>query len=1018
MNLREAFDGTVFSLLSLYGGDTSPRLPGEPITRDPTAYLTHIEGGENYDTKSQGLYPKLNRREMLRLMDDMDATDIASSVLDMTAEDATASDADHGPIRVEGLAAVTGPVREMLRNIKAGENLYADCREMCKNGSYFRRLIYNNESGITHAVDVDVDHVEIDRNPITQEIKGYKQSGHMFRDKRSSISFPWDFAHFKLSGQRKYEPYGTPLLAPGIRAWTAMCLAPDTQIWTTRGPVAVKDVQPDDEVYCHNCDTRETFETRVVAVLPMGSQRILRVRTAHREIYVTENHGLLVQDASGAFSYKRAKDLIASHGAGSQTGSDKLVLPSITYGASTHSIRLNMDAYSIRLTRETTRPPGLRGLVRDLGLSTSYKNVHSFFKGARGIRVTDYRRLKSVIPSLPDGTVYYRNGNTVTIGVDGEVTADASFARFFGFMLGDGWLRHGGIGFALGVREDQNQFYIQLASRLFPGATHSRSDGVSVKCAGQSLWHSTFAYDVLTAFGFETGFADKRIPAWVFGMSRDFKMQLLQGLLDADGHDEKNARGCGVWRLKLTNRVLVRQVQCLCQQIGLPVSRVVTRVPECATTRTVPVSAAHPEGRRVVRSQASYRLNIGKTPNPEAVAYENVTHVDPHGVAETFDLQVEDTLHNFIADGVVSHNTMAEDKALTYRIQRQPDRLVFKVDVGTASEAEAWRAIQAYRRSVNRKVVLDPTLSRIRGEYNPLGALENIYLGVRPNSATAIDLLQGSQNTQDVTDLLYYLKKFLTSVRIPPPMFGLPMDTGDQYARNKRLANQDVRYARHIRRIQTAMCDTFMLLAKSHLRMTARDVEDPRLNYDADEHGKGGLKITLRAPSFLEELERLELAQLRNQIANDLLAMTGTVQTIEVFEWTLYVMREVLHLPEDTIKKVIQEPMPPETEGGGGGDDGEPPAPPPQRPPTRTIAAPTAPPSFGRPAPTTPTSGTTPLGASLDRLSGPSLYDNSGYQYTNGGALNEEQIARLERLIGKSPALRNRLARTRILFEK
>lgn len=588
MSLLEQVDGSISRLLSLFGADTSPRRPGEPLTRDPTAYLTNIEGGDNMGAKSQGLYPRLNRREMLRLMDDMDATDIAASVLDMMAEDATASETDKDIIRVEGLKAVAGPTREMLRAIKASQNAYADCREMCKNGSYMRRLIYNSENGVTHAIDTEVEDIEIERNSITHEVAGFKQRGHVFRGKQSPLSWPWDFAHFKLPGKKQYEPYGTPLLAPGIRAWTMM--------------------------------------------------------------------------------------------------------------------------------------------------------------------------------------------------------------------------------------------------------------------------------------------------------------------------------------------------------------------------------------------------------------------------------------------------TMAEDKALTYRIQRQPDRLVFKIDVGTASEAEAWRAIQAYRRSVNRKVVLDPTLSSMRGEYNPLGALENLYLGIRPNSATAVDLLQGSQNVQDVTDLLYYLKKFLTSVRIPPPMFGLPMETGDQYARNKRLANQDVRYARHIRRIQQALCETYLQMARVHLRLLATDVEDPRLNYDPDEDGKGGLKITLRAPSFLEELERLELAQLRNQIANDMLAMTGTVQTIEVFEWTLYVFREVLHLPEDTIKRVIQEP-PPEMEEQPGGSDGEGGVNPPvmkpvQRPATRPLSPPPGAPTVGRPVANTPVSGSTPLGASMDRYGGPSLNDSRGFQYTKGGVLTEEQLTRLEGLIGRSSALRNRLSRSRILFDR
>ena len=178
----------------------------------------------------------------------------------------------------------------------------------------------------------------------------------------------------------------------------------------------------------------------------------------------------------------------------------------------------------------------------------------------------------------------------------------------------------------------------------------------------------------------------------------------------------------------------------------------------------------------------------------------------------------------------------------------------------------------------------------------------------------------------------------------------------------------------------------------------------------------------MRAPSFLEELERLELAQLRNQIANDMLAMSGTVQTIEAFEWTLYIFREVLHLPEETIKNVIQEP-PPEMEEQPGGSDGEGGVNPPvmkpvQRPATRPLTPPLPAPTVGRPVANTPVSGATPLGASLSRMSGPPINDNRGFQYTKGGVLTEEQLVQLESVIGRSSALRDRLARARILFDK
>ncbi len=46
------------------------------------------------------------------------------------------------------------------------------------------------------------------------------------------------------------------------------------------------------------------------------------------------------------------------------------------------------------------------------------------------------------------------------------------------------------------------------------------------------------------------------------------------------------------------------------------------------------------------------------------------------------DLQVENELHNFIADGIVSHNTLLEDSMMAYRVTRSAERRVFYIDVG------------------------------------------------------------------------------------------------------------------------------------------------------------------------------------------------------------------------------------------------------------------------------------------------------------------------------------------------
>lgn len=260
---------------------------------------------------------------------------------------------------------------------------------------------------------------------------------------------------------------------------------------------------------------------------------------------------------------------------------------------------------------------------------------------------------------------------------------------------------------------------------------------------------------------------------------------------------------------------------------------------------------------------------------------------------------------------------LAEDKALLYRITRHPDRLFFKVDVGEASEAEAFRTVQNFRRSMRKNMNLDFDARRLRADYKPVGAMEDIWMAVRSESNSDVQLLQGSTNVQDVTDLNYYARKFLTATRTPPPMFGFdePTGQGENYLRNKKLANQDVRYAKHILRVQTAFCAAVLQTAKTHLHLLATDVESALLDYDGNEdQGVRALKITMRPPSFLEEMERLELVQLRLQMATEMLALGQMSNAIDPYEQTLWVYKEILRLPEAEVRRIVVRPPSPSPE--------------------------------------------------------------------------------------------------------
>ena len=68
---------------------------------------------------------------------------------------------------------------------------------------------------------------------------------------------------------------------------------------------------------------------------------------------------------------------------------------------------------------------------------------------------------------------------------------------------------------------------------------------------------------------------------------------------------------------------------------------------------------------------------------------------------------------------------------------------------------------------------VDPASGRYDHGYNPLAMLEDLFIPISgTEDGTRVDKIFGSQNTNDVTDLLYYIRKFCAAVRVPPEFLG------------------------------------------------------------------------------------------------------------------------------------------------------------------------------------------------------------------------------------------------------
>jgi hypothetical protein len=266
-----------------------------------------------------------------------------------------------------------------------------------------------------------------------------------------------------------------------------------------------------------------------------------------------------------------------------------------------------------------------------------------------------------------------------------------------------------------------------------------------------------------------------------------------------------------------------------------------------------------------------------------------------------------------------------EDWVLGYTVNKHPDRNALILDTGSASEVEAHDIARKVQQRLKKHILIDPagTSGKNMGyRYDAMTPMEDLVIATRSGSNTRIEKLSGSANATDITPLTLCINRFFSACRAPQGFFGFDPSSGSPLNMKAALTNQDVRYARGVRRLQRSVKDGIRYLCELHLKLL--QAPGDRVEDDAKQVAKNdGLRAALdflqegndftvqMGPiSFLEELERLEVEQTRLQVA---IAMSelGNNPAYKVAEWSAYIMREIIKAPEPAIEMCLytQEEM-------------------------------------------------------------------------------------------------------------
>lgn len=261
-----------------------------------------------------------------------------------------------------------------------------------------------------------------------------------------------------------------------------------------------------------------------------------------------------------------------------------------------------------------------------------------------------------------------------------------------------------------------------------------------------------------------------------------------------------------------------------------------------------------------------------------------------------------------------------EEWMLGYQLAKHPDRNLVMLDIGSASDAEGMAVAKQFKQKLVKHLMVDPagTTGQNMGQrYDAHTGLQDLVLPIRSGSATDVKKLAGSQNATDIAPLMMTVQKFFSAVRAPKEFFGYGDGVMMQNMNPKAtLTNQDVRYARQVRRLQDCMKSGYRYMCELNLMLMmspSSDVNGPSpadLAKVLDFRMEGNeFELHMAPISFLGELERLEVEQTRQQVALGMLEMGLNNPAVDIIGWTDYIFREVMKVPEDKMEEVLRQDL-------------------------------------------------------------------------------------------------------------
>ncbi len=160
---------------------------------------------------------------------------------------------------------------------------------------------------------------------------------------------------------------------------------------------------------------------------------------------------------------------------------------------------------------------------------------------------------------------------------------------------------------------------------------------------------------------------------------------------------------------------------------------------------------------------------------------------------------------------VYKQKELLEDAVLIYRVQRAPERRMFKIDVGNMPSHLAMAFVERIKNEIHQRRI--PSLyggqSIVDATYNPLSMNEDYFFPVTADGrGSSVEVLPGGQNLGEIDDLRYFNNRLARGLRVPSSYLPTGPDDSDRPLSDGRVGTaliQEYRFNQYCERLQNYM---------------------------------------------------------------------------------------------------------------------------------------------------------------------------------------------------------------------